>query len=256
MLYLDSEGDLELHFRLSEHLAMCSRCAEWFAQQQRFEQALTQRLAATPANLEMWNRVLASAGTQRAPLVRRRWLVAGGVLAGGMAAAAALVVAAILLFRFANRPAVPELARLAAEEHAQFLLGSLQPEFVSASDEEVDRYLKNKVAFAVHCPPRKDVAFNVEGARVCRIKDEPAALIVGQVDQTRVSILVFDRASLDAFPRERDHLARGGGRHRCRQGDFEMVFGVVAGNLVVVVGAVPREKLQQLLNAFGNYPEA
>ena len=40
MLYVDSEGDAELHFRISDHLGMCSACAEWFAGQQRFEQAL------------------------------------------------------------------------------------------------------------------------------------------------------------------------------------------------------------------------
>jgi len=182
-------------------------------------------------------------------------LVVGGAWAGGLAAAAALVIVTILLFRSATQPTGPELARLAADEHEQVVQGSLQPEFVSASDEEVDRYLKNTFSFPVHCPPRKDVAFNVQGARVCRIKDEPAALILGQVDQTRVSILVFDRASLDAFPQERDHLAQGGGRHHCREGNLQMVSGLVAENLVVVIGDLAPEKLEQLLNAYGSYPE-
>jgi hypothetical protein len=34
-----------------------------------------------------------------------------------------------------------------------------------------------------------------------------------------------------------------------------MVSGLVAGNLVVVIGEVPAEKLEQLLNAYGSYPE-
>jgi anti-sigma factor RsiW len=255
MLYLDSEGDPELHFRISEHLAMCPGCAEWYGQQQRFEQALTERLAETPATPELWNRVLSRARIRRRPSTRRRWFVVGGAWAGGLAAAAALVLVGILLSRFGNQPKGPELARLAADEHEQFLQGSVQPEFVSASDEEVDRYLKTRVSFPVHCPPRKDVAFDVRGASVCRIKDEPAAFIVGLVDQTRVSILVFDRASLDAFPHERDQLAQGGGRHRCREGDLQLVSGLVAGNLVVVIGDITTEKLEQLLNAYGSYPE-
>ena len=51
MLYLDSEGDPELHFRISDHLAMCPECAEWFAKQQRFEQAVNERLAEGEATL-------------------------------------------------------------------------------------------------------------------------------------------------------------------------------------------------------------
>src|SRR5262249_62248034 len=49
MLYFDSEGDAELHFRISDHLGMCPACAEWFAAQQRFEQAVRERLAAGAA---------------------------------------------------------------------------------------------------------------------------------------------------------------------------------------------------------------
>jgi hypothetical protein len=159
------------------------------------------------------------------------------------------------MFQVANQFTGPELTRLAAVEHEHVVQGSLQPEFVSASDEEVDRYLKTRLSFPVHCPPRKDVAFEVEGARICQIKDQRAALIVGQVNQSPVSILVFDRSSLDAFPRERDRLAQGGGRHRCREGDLQMVLGIIADNLVVVIGAAPTEKLEQLLNAYGSYHE-
>jgi predicted anti-sigma-YlaC factor YlaD len=61
MLYLDSEGDPELHFRISDHLGMCPACAKWFHRRQRFEQALRKRLAAGElgsATPELWDRVL------------------------------------------------------------------------------------------------------------------------------------------------------------------------------------------------------
>jgi anti-sigma factor RsiW len=254
MLYLDSEGDPELHFHINDHLGICPACAEWFARQQRFEQALKEKLTADPPTSELWDRVLSGAGVRQPASRRRRWIVTGSALAGTVAAAV-LVLVGIQLLRSTHEPASPELARLAANEHEQLLQGAMQPEFVSRSDEEVDRFLKTRVSFPVHCPPRKDVAFEVQGARVCRIKDEPAALIVGQVGQTRVSILVFDQSSLESFPRERDFIAQGAGRHRCREGDLQMISGVVAGNLVVVIGEAPTEKLEQLLNAYGSYPE-
>jgi hypothetical protein len=119
----------------------------------------------------------------------------------------------------------------------------------------VDRYLKRKAPFRVHCPPRTDVAFDVKGAGLCTVPEgRPAAYIVGQVAQAPVSILVLDRASLAAFPRDRAHLA-GGRRHRCREGAYDMVAGVVADNVVVVIGAAPPEALEKLLDAYGTYPE-
>jgi anti-sigma factor RsiW len=252
MLYFDSEGDPELHFRIGDHLAMCSECAAWYAQQQGFERALREKLAGGAPTPDLWQRVLDRAGIQKLPRFRRRRLVWGAALASGLAAA---LLVGFLLLQYAGHSTSSDLARLAADEHQQLLDGTLQPEIASTSDEEVDRFLKTRVSFPVHCPPRKDVAFDVQGASICRIKDAPAAFIVGKVGPARVSILVLDRSSLDSFPKERDHLTQGGGRHHCREGDLEMVSGLVAGNLVVVMGDAPPEKLEQLLNAYGTYPE-
>ncbi len=250
MLYLDSEGDAELHFRISDHLGMCPACAEWFAQQQRFEQALTDRLTAGHATPELWEHVLKRAG-MRTPAVRpRRWLAWGG-----MAAAAAVLLAVVVGFQIAGRWHSSDLAQNAADWHEQLLQGKVQPDLLSTSDQEVDRYLKKRVPFRVHCPPRTDVNFAVQGAGVCFLKDQQqAAYIVGQVDLAPVSILVLDRASLDAFPRESAYL-RGGQRHRCQEGNHQMIAGVVADNVVLVIGRAPPESLEKLLNAYGSYHE-
>jgi anti-sigma factor RsiW len=69
MLYLDSEGDASLHSRVSEHLGVCPACAAWFARQQRFEQALTEHLAAGRPSPQLWHRVLARAGRSLKKLV-------------------------------------------------------------------------------------------------------------------------------------------------------------------------------------------
>jgi anti-sigma factor RsiW len=248
MLYLDSEGDAELHFRISDHLAMCPACAEWFAQQQRLEERLTERIAAGQATPDLWERVLDRAGVRPRRLSRRRFVWAG-------LAAAAAVLAAVLVFQLTRGSSNTDLARFAADWHEQVLAGNVQPEFPSTSDEEVDRYLKQRVPFRVHCPPRTDVDFAVQGAGVCTVKDQQqAAYILGHVKDAQVSILVLDRSSLDAFPRESAHL-QGGKRHRCREGNYQMVSGVIENNVVLVVGSAPAEELERLLDAYGSYPE-
>jgi hypothetical protein len=250
MLYLDSEGGPELHLQISDHLGMCPACAEWFALQQRFEQALAARLAGGEASPKLWERVLRRSGIRRPTAGRRRWLIWGSLAAGPLLAAAAILLAVLAVL-----PSHDDLAPLAADWHQQLLQGSARPEFQSTSDQEVDRYLKSRVPFRVHCPPRTDVNFAVQGAGVCTIKDHlQAAYIVGRVDRAPVSILVLDRASLEAFPQATAHL-RGGKRHRCREGNYDTVSGIVADNVVLVVGAAPPEKLEQLLNAYGTYPE-
>lgn len=256
MLYLDSEGDSELHFRISDHLGMCPACAEWFHHEQRFEQALRERLQAGEATPELWGRVLASAGGVRPKSSRRTWLVRGGL----MVVAAALLLAVGVGFWLAGRtPPTPErpgdLPALAVAQHERLLTGDVRPDLESTSDQEVDRYLKANVPFSVHCPPEKDVNFAVRGAGLCKLKDERlAAYIVGRVGDAPVSILVLDHSALAAFPEEGAHLQAGDHR-RCSEGRYEMVSGVVAGNLVVVVGSVSPDDLERLLSAYGSYPE-
>jgi hypothetical protein len=247
--YLDGEAGPELRLHIRGHLADCPACAEWFARQEQFEQALSSRLAAGPVTPGLWERVLDQALVGR-PRRRRRLM-----LAGALAAAAALLLALGLGFGRWQSSRAPELARDAGDLHQRWLHGDVRPDFESTSDLEVDRYLKQKAPFRVHCPPRTDVAFAVKGAGLCTVPEgRSAAYIVGQVDRAPVSILVLDRASLAAFPRDRAHLA-GGRRHRCREGAYEMVAGVVADNVVVVIGSAPPEALEKLLDAYGTYPE-
>jgi len=249
MLYFDSEGDAELHFRISDHLAMCPACAEWYAHQQRFEQALSEKLAAGQETPELWHRVLERAGILSQPRSRWRWLAGAGSLA------AAVAVIALVIIQFTGFSRSSDLGRLAAGWHEKLVAGTVPLDFQSNSDEEVDRYLKAKVPFPVRCPPRTDVNFAVLGAGVCPVTDgEKAAYITGRVDSAQVSILVLDRASLDRFPIEKAYI-RGGVHHRCREGDYELVSGVVAGNVVVVIGHAAPEALEKLLNAYGTYPE-
>lgn len=99
--------------------------------------------------------------------------------------------------------------------HEQWLRGVVRPDFVSTSDQEVDRYLKAKVPFRVHCPPRTDVNFTVQGAGVCFMKDRrQAAYIVGHVGKGPASILVLDRASVEGFPQD--------GFYHCQEGNYQV----------------------------------
>jgi anti-sigma factor RsiW len=240
MLYLDSEGDAALHLQVGEHLGRCPDCAGWFARRRRLEDEVNARLAAGEASPAVWGRVLAGAGL--APRRRRpRLLLAGAVAA--VAACAALV--------WLTWPA-PELGREAARLHRGWLAGEVRPDFASTSELAVDRYFKAHAPFRVHCPPRSDVRFAVEGAGLHPLADgHPAGYIVGRVEGAPVSILVLDRRRLARFPRDEGRLAAG--RRRSSDGGFQMVAALLADNVVVVTGRAPPETLDRLLDAYGSY---
>ena len=250
MLYFDSEGDAEMHLHISDHVAICPACAEWFHRQQRFEQALAERLAAGGETPELWARALARAGIAgRKPVRRRRMLLVS------LLAAAAVLLAVAVWSWIGQRSHSSELALLAADWHGQLLQGEVRPAVVSSSDKEVENQLRKMVKFPVHCPPRKDANFDLKGAGVCQVNDRLAAYIVGEVNRTPVSILVFDKTSLDAFPRERQRIAQEGGQRRCQEGDYHMISGITRDNLLIVIGRASPEELERLFKAYGSYHE-
>ena len=254
MLYLDSEGDPELHFRISDHLGMCPECAEWFARQERFERLVTEHLRDGPADEELWSRVLRRGGLVQGRLAgRRRWLVwgrAGALAAIGLAAA----VMVLVVFRpESNSAAANDLTRLTVDCHERHLRGLSGVEFLSQDDRAITRYLRQHVSFPVNEPP-KAKGFTVEGAGVCRWARKPVAYMAGRVQEEPVSIFVLARDSLDTFPHTRDHLLEEGDRYRCRERNYQMVSAMTPENVVVVVGTATPDALDQLLNAYVGSP--
>ncbi|MEX0675902.1 MAG: zf-HC2 domain-containing protein [Pirellulales bacterium] len=246
-LYHDSEGDVELHFRIEEHLANCPHCAEWFHKQGRLEDLLVHKLTAPAPHPELWNRVLVASGLVK-PAGARRW-----ILFSGLAACAAAVA---LLVTWSGRSAAVgenDLAELTGRCHERLATGAEPLQFRSDSDLEVEDYLRRQVSFPVRCPPRKDAGFAVSGAGVCRLAEQPAAYLAGHVDVIPVSIFVMPRDSLAAFRNQPD--ATQGRVTRRRTGSLETVFGVIDRNAVLVVGKADPATLERVLRAYGTYPE-
>lgn len=248
-LYHDSEGDAELHFQISEHLAVCLDCAEWFGQQSRLEALLAEKLNSQAPTPELWNEVLTRSGLIQ-PAPTRRWLWFAGV------AACAAVIFVAMLWTWNHSPVQPspDLAKLTAARHARLIAGNEIPQFESRSDLEVEDYLRTRVSFPVRCPPRKDAGFAVQGAGVCQLAEQPAAYLSGRVDEAPVSIFVLPRDSLSAFPHQQDALLKEK-THRCREGRYAMVLGVIDKNAVLVIGQTEPERLEKVLSAYGTYPD-
>jgi anti-sigma factor RsiW len=247
-LYHDSEGDPALHFQISEHLAGCPACAEWFHQQSRLESLLAEKVRSQPGtpDPELWDNVLTRCGLKQ-PAPRRRWLWLASV-----AACVAILVTALLWGKFSGRPAEADLAQLTVTWHQRLSAGEEPVEFQARSDREAEAYLRKRVNFPVRCPPRRDAGFDVRGAGVGTLGGQPTAYLSGYVDRAPVSIFILRRDDLEAFPRQA-RTARGEETLRWRDGGVQMVLRRIDRNAVVVVGRAPPERLERVLAAYGTY---
>lgn len=248
-LYHDSEGDVEMHFHIEEHLAVCADCAEWFHHQSRLEDLLVEKLAVQSPTPEVWNRVFVGVRLRRRPS-SRRWM-----LFSGIAACAAGILLALLWTNGASRDGEQgNLVQLTSNWHDRLTSGAEPLQFRSGSDLEVEGYLRQRVSFPVRCPPRKDAGFSVEGAGVCTLAQQPAAYLAGRVEEAPASIFILPRDGLAAFPHQRDAL-RKAKTLRCVEGKYAMVLGVVDRNAVLVVGQSDPDRLERVLHAYGTYED-
>ena len=248
-LYHDSEGDARLHLEIEDHIAGCVACAEWFHQQSRLEDLITEKLVEPPADPALWARVLAETRLQQ-PKTARRWIW----LAGVTATAAAVLIVLGGIARLHTPSSGSDLSEVSARWHDRLQSGEESVQFASNSDHDVEAYLKDRVPFPVRCPPRKDAGFSVRGAGVSEIEGRPAAYLNGTVGDVPVSILVLPRDSLSAFPTQRDALRQHGIMHT-PAGQYAMVLREFDHNAIVVVGRTDPAALEKVVNAYGSYPD-
>ncbi len=249
-LYHDSEGDAEICFEISEHLADCADCAQWFHRQSFLEDKIKDKLrsdALREPSPELWSRVLAGSGVQPPTTTARRWTTLGSVL---------VLAASLLAMVFPwgqGDPEVDHLTKLTAEQHTQFASLGKPVEFESESDFDVENYLRQQVNFSVRCPPRHDSGFFVRGAGTCQLAASEAAYVVGQVGGNDVSIFILPDSALAQFPQQQE-LADGR-THRWREGNYQLVMATIDQSVVLVIGTADEEGLQKVLTAYGSYHE-
>jgi len=237
--------------KINAHLASCSPCAEWFFKQSRFEDLLAHHLASGPHDPDLWPSMLAGAGVV-APRSYSRFL-RPVVLVACLAAILLIAVTVGFVSVVGPNGGQPSLSAQAASWHTRLADGELVVPFRSASDPEIEEYLRRQVAFPVRCPPRSDAGFAVHGAGTCQMAGEQAAYLVGSVERTPVSIFVLSRDSLRRFPHQEAALGREA-IHQCREGNFKMALRIIDRNVVLVIGQARDDQLLRVLRAYGSYP--
>jgi anti-sigma factor RsiW len=213
-LYLDDELRADERGAFEEHVDRCQSCRDAVSAERRFLEELRQAGPLYEAPVELRRRIeeIASLGSLRdvtpVRMAKRSDSLPPppGFARSGRAervasfSAIGILVAllGICYLRGAEPPiaGVPsEFAKLAVEAHQQHLGGELNLEISSTSPEVVSDWFSGQVSFSVKLPnyqeaSGQDQLYQIEGGRVVRLNNDPAAYVSYQMDKQPISLLV------------------------------------------------------------------
>jgi len=234
------EGDLHLSrpdLEAAElHVAACERCQRFQQHMRQFPQLLNATIGSAPAPPEIRERLFTALARARAhikPPVRGVWLRrhAAAVVAVPMIAAG---IAGLWIMK-SGLATAPHAARImaVAEDHVR----ALHEESIASTDATViARWLRERVAFAVHVPELKGAA--LIGARLCYVNGERGAVLQYVAEGRLVSYYAMPGAEDGTVPASRfESEARAG---------YTVVAWRRAGLTYALVGDLPRERLTAL----------
>lgn len=259
-LYVDSEGDPEMHFRINEHLTGCESCRRWMAAQTQLEKRIREALVEDTAVHERvdWGSILAK-GTQGSSFVQSPRFNSHRLIASVLACSILFLVAGWFVYN--TRVRVNDSAPLLRQSlalHQHIASGGLRPDFESESDLEVDQYLVQRVSFPVRCPPRKDSGFLVNGAGLCNIDGDSVAYVYGMVEGQPVSIFVLPKDAGHGIANQNTRPKLSKTQRQLpmttQLEDYQIAYSVVDQNLVIVTGLCGTRSLIRVLQSYGTYP--
>jgi anti-sigma factor (TIGR02949 family) len=204
--YLDDDlkGQELEDFR--SHLTSCSNCRAHLDEEKALSQLLHRfrPLYSAPASLRgrvsEATEASASISTARDRLDRSMSQTVAGIWSGfrsRVLAPAAIAITLCLLFvpNIARNARASSYAQVAAARHRSYLNGSLPPELLSNSAQQVTAWFAGKVPFDFRLPamestPEDKPAYRLTGASVVNYKGSPAAFVMYETRSEKISLLV------------------------------------------------------------------
>jgi len=243
LAYLDSELDAKTSQEIQLHLQSCTECAELFAREEQFNERAFGVLRVGQATPALWEKV----ESRLRPARTGGWLLRHWkrVALGGVAA---LVIAGVVVF-VASRLAGSslDLAQAVEKDHGEFVAGEMRSEFVGNVPDEIAKKFQGRLDVnAFTARPAAD-GFHYEGARLCHLSGVPVAWMLGRIQQTPVSLVVFKRSELAHFPKAKERLDSGDPVVCSKAGRYQFAVRFVNGYVVCLIGDMKRTELEAML---------
>lgn len=208
--FIDEEFGERERADMEAHLSHCEACRSQVQAQMRFRAQVRQSLVLEKAPESFRARLIeelngleleqeSDRAVWRVPsLSRVGWVV------GPLAAMATLVV---VLQGFTIAPAASSPTTM-IDDTLDWHRGNFPLEVTTADPQEAQAWFKGKVDFSVRLPQFVDRRVNLLGGRIAHIEDRRAALLLYEVDGSKLSVVLFDGEGL-TVPRETLRQVRG-----------------------------------------------
>ena len=236
--FLDGEFDEREQVRVRAHLQTCKQCRTMAQFEERLRQRLRQeqpKVVAPPELRARIRRALDDAEPREAWANRWLWkLIPAGV-------AAALLAGVVVSGRLeqSNEDGV---VRESLAWHRQ----AVPMDVAGPGLEQVRRFLSDKVEFAVRPPEFKEPKTRLVGARLSNLGAHRAAYLRYQVGLQRVSVFIFDPATVSLH----GHAVRMGDHqgYLVTRGGYNVVMYTVGGTGYAVASDMERSQLIRLVS--------
>lgn len=178
------------------HLTHCADCREFFAAEERLRAFLQTRAPREKAPAALRERLLARVAEERELYTgnsrgEARWFGPLGHrgLILGLAALLVITLAAGSLWLIERRAGVKtqQITSILIDDHAHSVFGA---EIASSDAGVVQAWFQERLGFALRLPSLRDPS--LQGGRLCSLQGRPAALVIYQRPQCRVSLFVLD----------------------------------------------------------------
>lgn len=200
--YVDEEFDERERADMEAHLSGCDTCRSKVQAQVRFKAQLREKLSNERAPQALRERITLELATLEIELDDERaevrpLYVRVGWVAGPLAAMLALV---LMMPEMTIAPAASSQTPV-VDQTVEWHKGNFPLEITTSNPQEASAWFQDKVDFSVRLPHFDNARVNLLGGRIAHVEDRRAALVLYEVDGTRLSVLLFDGEGLKV-PRE------------------------------------------------------
>jgi anti-sigma factor RsiW len=180
--YVDAELSPEETRAVEAHLRGCEPCAAEVRLQNRMKREVRMAGKAYSPSLEFRRRVEAAIAPQKKARRFTMWMPS-------LAMAAVLLIAALFGWQQMRPRTDATLAEL-VDTHVATLASASPVDVVSTDRHTVKPWFQGKVPFTFNLPEFKDTGFTLLGGRVTYLQQQPAAQLLFQVRQHKISVFI------------------------------------------------------------------
>ncbi|RMF88741.1 MAG: anti-sigma factor [Nitrospinota bacterium] len=251
--YLDAETALPETLAIQAHLDACPRCRRQWEVERALRRLMREELDREPdLPPTLWpkiQRALRRQESRQKPrptpwwsfLLRRHpaYRIVAGVI---------VLILIPVIFFLHYTTSVNSLA-LALADHQAMVQGKSLPQVMATEQEEVVRWLRQRLPFAPPVPAFERVGLRLQGGNLCKIRGVAGATLLYEQGGHWISYYVFPANAEETIPAEERHTPKQRRYYLWRAGAYRVVFWREGNLICALISDLSEARMVQMVEA-------